>query len=33
MKKEVVELVIKDLETLTTHLKELLVDEEDGKVE
>lgn len=33
MKKEVVELVIKDLETLTSHLKELLVDEEDKKVE
>ena len=33
MKKEFVELVVKDLEMLTTHLKELLVDEEDGKVE
>lgn len=33
MKKEVVKLVVKDLEMLTTHLKELLVDEEDGKVE
>lgn len=33
MKKEIVELVIKDLETLTSHLKELLVDEEDVKVE
>lgn len=33
MKKEILELVIKDLETLTTHLKELLVDEEDVKVE
>lgn len=32
MKKEVVELLIKDLEMLTSHLKELLVDEEDGKV-
>lgn len=33
MKKEVVELLVKDLEMLTSHLKELLVDEEDGKVE
>lgn len=33
MKKEFVELVVKDLEILTSHLKELLVDEEDGKVE
>lgn len=33
MKKEFVELVVKDLEMLTSHLKELLVDEEDGKVE
>lgn len=33
MKKEVVKLVVEDLEMLTTHLKELLVDEEDGKVE
>ena len=33
MKKEVVKLVVKDLEVLTTHLRELLVDEEDGKVE
>mgnify|MGYP006956611862 FL=1 len=33
MKKEVVELVIKDLEMLTSHLKELLVSKEDGKVE
>lgn len=33
MKKEFVELVVKDLEMLTTHLKELLVDEKDGKVE
>ena len=29
MKKEFVELVVKDLEMLTSHLKELLVDEED----
>ena len=33
MKKEVVNLVVKDLEMLISHLKELLVDEEDGKVE
>lgn len=33
MKKEVVQLLVKDLEMLTSHLKELLVDEEDGKVE
>lgn len=33
MKKEFVELVVKDLEILISHLKELLVDEEDGKVE
>jgi hypothetical protein len=33
MKKEVVELLIKDLEMLTSHLKELLVSEEDEKVE
>lgn len=33
MKKEVVKLVVKDLEMLISHLKELLVDEEDGKVE
>lgn len=33
MKKEFVELVVKDLEMLISHLKELLVDEEDGKVE
>ena len=33
MKKEFVELVVKDLEMLTSHLKELLVDEEDEKVE
>lgn len=33
MKKEVVKQVVKDLEMLTSHLKELLVDEEDGKVE
>ena len=33
MKKEFVELVVKDLELLISHLKELLVDEEDGKVE
>ena len=33
MKKEVVQLVIKDLEMLTSHLKELLVSEEDEKVE
>ncbi|KXB71902.1 MAG: hypothetical protein E6970_00050 [Peptostreptococcus sp.] len=32
MKKEFVELVVKDLEMLISHLKELLVDEEDGKV-
>ena len=32
MKKEFVELVVKDLEMMTFHLKELLV-EEDGKVE
>lgn len=32
MKKEVVQLLVKDLEMLTSHLKELLVDEEDGKV-
>ena len=28
-----VELVVKDLEMLTSHLEELLVSEEDGKVE
>lgn len=33
MKKEVVKLIIKDLETLTSHLNELLVSEEDVKVE
>lgn len=33
MKKEVVELLVKDLEMLTSHLKELLVSEEDEKVE
>lgn len=33
MKKEVVNLVVKDLEMLISHLKELLVDEEDEKVE
>ena len=33
MKKEFVELVVKDLEMLTSHLKELLVSEEDEKVE
>ena len=33
MKKEVVELLIKDLEMLTSHLKELLESAEDGKVE
>lgn len=33
MKKEVVELLVKDLEILTSHLKELLVSEEDEKVE
>lgn len=33
MKKEFVELVVKDLEMLTSHLKELLVDEEDEKAE
>ena len=33
MKKEVVKQVVKDLEMLTSHLKELLVDEEDEKVE
>ncbi|MDK9580576.1 hypothetical protein QQA45_03470 [Sneathia sanguinegens] len=33
MKKEFVELVFKDLEILTSHLKELLVDEENVKVE
>jgi hypothetical protein len=33
MKKEFVELIVKDLEMLISHLKELLVDEEDGKVE
>lgn len=33
MKKEVVKLIIKDLEILKSHLKELLVDEEDVKVE
>ena len=33
MKKEFVELVVKDLEMLISHLKELLVDEEDEKVE
>lgn len=32
MKKEVVELVVKDLEMLTSHLRDLLVSEEDGKV-
>lgn len=33
MKKEVVEMLVKDLEMLTSHLKELLVSEEDEKVE
>lgn len=33
MKKEVVKLVVKDLEMLTSHLKELLESTEDGKVE
>ena len=33
MKKEFVELVVKDLEMLTSHLKELLESTEDGKVE
>ena len=33
MKKEVVELLVKDLEMLKSHLKELLVSEEDEKVE
>ena len=33
MKKEVVKLVVKDLEMLTAHLKELLESTEDGKVE
>ncbi|MGP6451526.1 hypothetical protein ACR9F1_01575 [Streptococcus dysgalactiae subsp. equisimilis] len=33
MKNEIVEIVIKDLETLTSHLKELLVSEEGVKVE
>lgn len=33
MKKEVVKLVIKDLEMLISHLKELLESVEDGKVE
>lgn len=33
MKKELVNLVVKDLEMLTSHLKELLESAEDGKVE
>ena len=33
MKKEVVKLIVKDLEMLTSHLKELLESAEDGKVE
>lgn len=33
MKKEVAKLVVKDLEMLTSHLKELLESAEDGKVE
>ena len=33
MKKEVVQLLVKDLEMLTSHLKELLISEEDEKVE
>ena len=33
MKKEFVELVVKDLEMLTSHLKELLESAEDAKVE
>jgi hypothetical protein len=33
MKNEVVKLVVKDLEMLTSHLKELLESAEDGKVE
>lgn len=33
MKKEVVKLVVKDLEMLTSHLKELLESAEDVKVE
>ena len=33
MKNEILGIVIKDLETVTSHLKELLVSEDDEKVE
>ena len=33
MKNEILGIVIKDLETVTSHLKELLVSEENAKVE